>query len=187
MRCLPSSTWMPRILAPPTSCTRRRALSCAALRQRGLCLWGAWQMPSQAPGCSPPALRSWGRPTWLVGSLADAKPGNGLLTACTAQLGKGLPLQTLFPGNASSSLAVAAQARVLTGMEGLQVAAVLEMRGEQEQCLSWLERLGALAPADVGVLTRSGAIRAAQVLLICKMMIIPQVETLKGYEGVFFL
>lgn len=38
------------------------------------------------------------------------------------------------------------------------------MRGEQEQCLSWLERLGALVPADAGILTRSGAIRAAQVI-----------------------
>ena len=47
--------------------------------------------------------------------------------------------------------------------EVAQVAAVLEMRGEQEQCLSWLERLGALAPTDAGILTRSGAIRAAQV------------------------
>ena len=44
------------------------------------------------------------------------------------------------------------------------MAAVLEMRGEQEQCLSWLERLGTLAPTDAGILTCSGAIRAAQVL-----------------------
>ena len=45
----------------------------------------------------------------------------------------------------------------------LQVAGVLELKGDAPGCTAWLQRASALVPTDAGILMRLGALHAAQV------------------------